>query len=131
MNESGDVWSLKNLEGGRCPSLKPLLHKSLWAKSKKEFVALAFAGGRSKNTFFGTSEVDKREVKAELIICALTKFKTERRLIEMARKKLEQRFRRYPDVVTIPEFCQMLGGIGDGTASRQARPATLKLHQAT
>lgn len=31
---------------------------------------------------------------------------------------MERAFRKYPDVVTLPEFCEMLGGIGDGTARR-------------
>ena len=36
----------------------------------------------------------------------------------MGRKEWERAFRKYPDVVTLPEFCEMLGGIGDGTARR-------------
>lgn len=37
------------------------------------------------------------------------------------RKQYEQLFASYPDVVTIPEFCRMLGGIGDGTARKLLR----------
>ena len=36
----------------------------------------------------------------------------------MGRKELERYFRKYPDVVTLPDFCQMLGGICDGTARK-------------
>jgi hypothetical protein len=33
----------------------------------------------------------------------------------------EELFAAYPDVVTLPEFCKMLGGIGDGTARKLIR----------
>lgn len=33
----------------------------------------------------------------------------------------EQLFASYPDVVTLPEFCKMLGGIGDSTARKLMR----------
>ena len=29
-----------------------------------------------------------------------------------------ERFSRYPEVVTLPQFCEMLGGIGIGTARK-------------
>ena len=39
----------------------------------------------------------------------------------MNRQQLENRFASYPDVVTLPEFRQMLGGIGDNTARKLMR----------
>lgn len=41
----------------------------------------------------------------------------------MARSRVyyEQLFAGYPDVVTLPEFCKMLGGIADGTARKLMR----------
>ncbi len=33
----------------------------------------------------------------------------------------EELFAPYPDVVTLPEFCKMLGGIGDSTARKLMR----------
>ena len=39
----------------------------------------------------------------------------------MNRQQLENRFASYPDVVTLPEFRQMLGGIGDSTARKLMR----------
>lgn len=39
----------------------------------------------------------------------------------MNRKQLEIRFASYPDVVTLPEFRQMLGGIGESTARKLMR----------
>lgn len=39
----------------------------------------------------------------------------------MNRKQLENRFASYPDVVTLPEFREMLGGIGDSTARKLVR----------
>lgn len=33
----------------------------------------------------------------------------------------EELFAKYPDVVTLPEFRAMLGGIGDGTARKLMR----------
>lgn len=35
-----------------------------------------------------------------------------------SRKHYEKLFDPYPDVVTLPEFCNMLGGIGDSTARK-------------
>ena len=32
-----------------------------------------------------------------------------------------QKFSAYPDVVTLPQFCEMLGGIADGTARKLIR----------
>ena len=36
----------------------------------------------------------------------------------MTRKQYETLFAGYPDVVTLPQFCEMLGGIGDNTARK-------------
>lgn len=44
----------------------------------------------------------------------------------MNRKQLEKRFSLYPDVVTLPEFRQMLGGIGDKTARKLVRENRVK-----
>ena len=33
----------------------------------------------------------------------------------------EKLFANYPDVVTLPEFCKMLGGIGDSAARKLMR----------
>lgn len=38
-----------------------------------------------------------------------------------SRKHYEQLFASYPDVVTLPGFRRMLGGIGDGTARKLLR----------
>lgn len=35
-----------------------------------------------------------------------------------SRKHYEKLFASYSDVVTLPEFCNMLGGIGDSTARK-------------
>ena len=43
------------------------------------------------------------------------------------RAHYEKLFAPYPDVVTLPEFCNMLGGIGDSAARkimRQTRSST-------
>ena len=37
------------------------------------------------------------------------------------REYYERLFATYPDVVTLPEFCKMLGGIGDSTALKLMR----------
>lgn len=37
------------------------------------------------------------------------------------RKYYERMFAAYSDVVTLPEFCKMLGGIGDSTARKLMR----------
>lgn len=37
------------------------------------------------------------------------------------RKYYCQKFSAYPDVVTLPQFCEMLGGIADGTARKLIR----------
>ena len=42
------------------------------------------------------------------------------------RTHYEQLFASYPDVVTLPEFCKMLGGIGDGTARKLMRGNSVK-----
>ena len=34
----------------------------------------------------------------------------------MKREQYEKLFESFPDVLTLPELCKMLGGIGDGTA---------------
>ena len=44
----------------------------------------------------------------------------------MNRKQLEKRFSIYPDVVTLQEFRQMLGGIGDKTARKLVRENRVK-----
>lgn len=36
----------------------------------------------------------------------------------MKRIEYEMLFATYPDVVTLPVFCEMLGGIADGTARK-------------
>jgi hypothetical protein len=38
-----------------------------------------------------------------------------------SRSHYEQLFSKFPDVVTIPEFCRMLGGIADSTARKLVR----------
>lgn len=38
----------------------------------------------------------------------------------------EKQFAEYPDVVTIPEFCQMLGGIADITARKLVKSNVVK-----
>lgn len=42
------------------------------------------------------------------------------------RAHYEQLFRSYPDVVTLPEFCMMLGGIGHNTARKLLRENRLQ-----
>ncbi len=37
------------------------------------------------------------------------------------RKYYRKRFANYPEVVTLPQFCEMLGGIADGTARKLMR----------
>lgn len=37
------------------------------------------------------------------------------------REYYEELFTAYPDVVTLPQFCKMLGGIGDSTARKRMR----------
>ncbi len=39
----------------------------------------------------------------------------------MTRTQYETLFAEYPDVVTLPQFCKMLGGIGDSTARKLMR----------
>ena len=41
--------------------------------------------------------------------------------MKRTRASYEQLFQSYPDVVTLPEFCKMLGGIGDKTARKLIR----------
>ena len=36
----------------------------------------------------------------------------------MTKKEYERIFKSFPDIVTLPQFCKMLGGIGDGTARK-------------
>lgn len=43
-----------------------------------------------------------------------------------SRTHYERLFASYPDVVTLPEFCNMLGGIGDGTARKLIRTNKVK-----
>ncbi len=42
------------------------------------------------------------------------------------RKHYRKRFAKYPDVVTIPQFCEMLGGISDKTARKLLRENRVK-----
>lgn len=42
------------------------------------------------------------------------------------RKYYEQLFNKYPDVVTLSQFRNMLGGIGDGTARKLMRENRVK-----
>lgn len=44
----------------------------------------------------------------------------------MTRKELKILFRDYPDVVSLPEMCAMMGGIGDGTARKLLRSGRIK-----
>ncbi len=44
----------------------------------------------------------------------------------MTRKELKILFRDYPDVVSLPELCAMMGGIGDGTARKLLRSGQIK-----
>ena len=41
--------------------------------------------------------------------------------MEKSRAYYEKMFFTYPNVVTIVQFCEMLGGIGDGTARKLLR----------
>ena len=43
-----------------------------------------------------------------------------------SRKHYEQLFGKYPDVVTLSQFREMLGGIGDGTARKLMRENRVK-----
>ena len=43
-----------------------------------------------------------------------------------SRKHYEKLFAPYPDVVTLSEFCNMLGGIGDSTARKLIRTNKVK-----
>jgi len=43
-----------------------------------------------------------------------------------SRTHYEKLFVSYPDVVTLPEFCNMLGGIGDSTARKLIRANKVK-----
>lgn len=38
-----------------------------------------------------------------------------------SKEHYELLFAAYPDVVTLPQFCEMLGGIGDSTARKLMR----------
>ena len=42
------------------------------------------------------------------------------------RKYYCERFANYPEVVTLPQFCEMLGGIADGTARKLMRQNHVK-----
>ena len=43
-----------------------------------------------------------------------------------SRMHYEKLFAPYPDVVTVPEFCNMLGGIGDSTVRKLIRANKVK-----
>ena len=45
---------------------------------------------------------------------------------DMTRKELKILFREYPDVVSLPEMCTMMGGIGDSTARKLLRSGRIK-----
>ena len=42
------------------------------------------------------------------------------------RKYYQNRFAKYPDVVTIPQFCEMMGGICDKSARKLLRENRVK-----
>ncbi len=42
------------------------------------------------------------------------------------REYYEKLYDSYPDIVTVPEFCKMLGGIGDVTARKLIRANHVK-----
>ena len=44
----------------------------------------------------------------------------------MTRRELKTLFREYPDVVSLPEMCTMMGGIGDSTARKLLRSGRIK-----
>ena len=44
----------------------------------------------------------------------------------MTRKELKVLFSDYPDVVSLPELCTMMGGIGDSTARKLLRSGQIK-----
>ena len=44
----------------------------------------------------------------------------------MTRKELKILFSKYPDVVSLPELCAMMGGIGDSTARKLLRNGRIK-----
>ena len=44
----------------------------------------------------------------------------------MTRKDLKILLRDYPDVVSLPELCAMMGGIGDSTARKLLRSGRIK-----
>ena len=41
--------------------------------------------------------------------------------IGLTEEKLFHLYKKYPDVVTLPQMCKMLGGIGDSTARKLLR----------
>jgi len=44
----------------------------------------------------------------------------------MTRRELKTLFNNYPDVVSLPEMCTMMGGIGDSTARKLLRSGRIK-----
>ncbi len=44
----------------------------------------------------------------------------------MTRKELKTLFRDYPDVISLPELCTMMGGIGDSTTRKLLRSGQIK-----
>ena len=44
----------------------------------------------------------------------------------MTRKELKTLLRDYPDVVSLPELCAMMGGIGESTARKLLRSGRIK-----
>ena len=46
----------------------------------------------------------------------------------MKRAEYQELFQQYPDVVTIPELCTMLGGIAENTARKLLRGGQIKYY---
>lgn len=44
----------------------------------------------------------------------------------MKKRDLKKQFASYPDVVSLPELCAMMGGIGDCTARKLLRSGRIK-----
>ena len=44
----------------------------------------------------------------------------------MEKNELRKKFRKYPDLITIPQFCEMLGGICPNSARKKSKVNILK-----
>jgi hypothetical protein len=94
-------------------------------ESSKQSVAPAFAGAH-RNYFEqpeigGRSEVDKRIGKrnnTNNLVVFLPSTNTIYQELKMTRNDYLKKFASFPDVVTLNEFCAMLGGIGECTARK-------------